>query len=175
MLPSIRKTAIAAVAALATLAAPVTPASAWGKNEQNFLKGVLATVAVGTIINQVQKQRVAPPVARQPVYQPVYRQPVYRQPDYRQPDYRQPIYAPAPQYVSVYSTPAARAFMAYSMAERRAIQRRLAAYGYYFGGIDGAFGPGTYAAITGYARDQGQDQRLASIDSAFGVYDALIY
>lgn len=172
MLLSIKNTAIAATAAIAMLAAPVTPAQAWGKNEQNFLKGVLATVAVGTVVNQVQRQRrAAPQVTRQPVYQ----QPVYQQPVYAQPVYAQPVYAPAPQYVSVYGTPAARAFMSYPTAERRLIQRRLAVFGYYRGGIDGAFGPGTYAAINAYAREQGQAQRLASMDSAFAVYDGLIY
>ena len=56
MLPAVTRTIIAATTALSLTAASVAPANAWGKNEQNFLKGVLATVAVGTIINQVQKQ-----------------------------------------------------------------------------------------------------------------------
>lgn len=190
MLLSIRNSAIAAVAALATAALPVTPAQAWGKNEQNFLKGVLATVAVGAVINQAQKNNTATQYQPAPVYRPVpsYQPvPAYQQ-DYRQnyrQDYRErehryrrgdygqtyaPSYAP-----SVYSTPAARAFMAYSPAERRSIQRRLLAYGYYRGGIDGSFGPGTYAAITAYAQDERLGRNLDRVDSAFGVYDRLIF
>jgi hypothetical protein len=161
------KSAVATTLAAAVALAPVNAAHAWGKNEQNFLKGVLATVAVGTFINQTQKRRTAAPVQRAPVYQ---------QPVYQRPTYQQPVYSPPIQHTpSIYGTPAARAFQAYTSSERQAIQRRLSAYGYYRGGIDGAFGPNTYAAITTYARDQGQQNRLASIDQAFAVYDGLIY
>lgn len=179
MLLSIRNTAIAAAAALATVAAPVTPAHAWGKNEQNFLKGVLATVAVGAVINQAQKSNGATRYQPAPVYRPTQAYqpaPVY-QPDYRERYHRRHGYSDyAPNFSqSVYSTPAARAFMAYSPAERRSIQRRLLAYGYYHGGVDGSFGPGTYAAISAYAQDERLSRNLERIDSAFGVYDRLIF
>jgi hypothetical protein len=102
-----------------------------------------------------------------------------------------PVYAaPAPSYaptyveprhtyveprrtVSLYSTPAARAFQSYSLTERKAIQRNLRAWGYYRGGIDGAFGPGTYNAITAYARDEGIS--LSTSAKAYGAYDGLLY
>jgi len=153
MLPAVTRTATAALTALAIAAVPAAPANAWGKNEQNFLKGFAAAALVGLIYNEATKR----PKATAPAT---------------------PVYAPAPQapsYGSIYQTPAARAFQSYSPEERRAIQRRLAAMGYYRSGIDGSFGPGTYAAVTGYARDRGQAERLASVQTAFSVYDGLLY
>ena len=41
------------------------------------------------------------------------------------------------------------------------------------GGIDGAFGPGTYNAITAYARDEGVS--LSTTAKAYGAYDGLLY
>ena len=73
----------------------------------------------------------------------------------------------------IYGTAAAQAFNSYSSSERRLIQRRLSSYGYYRGGIDGSFGPGTYSAVVAYAQDEGES--LRSTASAFGVYDSLIY
>ena len=171
MLLSLKNTAVAALTALSIAAIPAAPAHAWGKNEQNFLKGVLATVAVGALINAARNQP-----ARQPTRaQPVYNRPVYNQPVYNRPIPNPPVDVPPAQTVSVYSTPAARAFQAYTLTQRQAIQRRLAAFGYYRSGIDGPFGPGTYAALTAYARDRGQAERLASVGQAFAVYDGLIY
>jgi peptidoglycan hydrolase-like protein with peptidoglycan-binding domain len=86
------------------------------------------------------------------------------------------VYVPRPTHtVSIYQTPAARAFNSYSRAERVAIQRRLAVLGYYRSGIDGSFGPGTYNAVLAYARDAGQGDSLRGTNTAFGVYDGLIY
>jgi peptidoglycan hydrolase-like protein with peptidoglycan-binding domain len=76
---------------------------------------------------------------------------------------------------SIHRTPAARAFNSYSVSERRAIQRNLRAWGYYRGGIDGVFGPGTYSAINDYARDEGASVQLDSTSGAFAVYDGLIF
>jgi hypothetical protein len=162
MLPAVTRTLIAATAALSLTAASVAPANAWGKNEQNFLKGILATVAVGTVIYQVQKQPrqvTRAPVYQQPAYQPVYQQPV-----------RQPTYTPA------YGAPrsaASLAFADYSPAMRRAIQRNLAAYGYYAGSIDGAWGPRTSAAVRMYADDAGLSGNLTSYGGAVRVLDGL--
>lgn len=154
MLPAVKKTAIAAVAALALAATPGAPAYAWGEKEQGFVAGVASALAIGAIVRH-NRLRYAPA--------PIYRQPVYQQ----------PVYQPAPS-TSVYRTPAARAFQSYSFTERRRIQSRLAALGYYRGGIDGAFGPGTYSAITAYARDNDIADSLAATTSAFAVYDGLI-
>ena len=57
--------------------------------------------------------------------------------------------------MSIYRDPGGRRSRAIRCAERKAIQRNLRAWGYYRGGIDGAFGPGTYNAVTAYARDEG--------------------
>ncbi len=47
--------------------------------------------------------------------------------------------------------------------------------GYYYGGIDGAFGPGTYNAVTAYARAAGASGSLGSTGGAYALYDGLIY
>ncbi len=163
MLPAVKtnmkRAALVALMALSITALPAAPARAWGPNEQNFLKGVAATIAVQALIREAKKHP---------------RQPVYQQPAY-QPVYADPVYQPAPVHSSIYRTPAARAFQSYSAQERRLIQRRLSAYGYYRGGIDGSFGPGTYSAISAYAEDEGMRDRMASNAGAFGVLDSLIY
>lgn len=179
---------IASLLALA-IALPAAPALAWGQREQDTLKGVVGTLVVGGLILNSQSHAAKPkpqPVYQQPVYQPPHRETRhYREPQYREPQYREPQYRgnshhrDAPRYyepqVSIYSTPAARAFNTYSSAERRLIQRRLAAYGYYRGGVDGSFGPGTYSAVVAYANAARQSRELASTASAYGVYDGLIY
>ncbi|MES2844361.1 MAG: peptidoglycan-binding domain-containing protein [Pseudomonadota bacterium] len=165
MLPTVRNIAIAATTSIALAAATVAPAHA-GKNEDNFLKGVAAAVLVGTIYNQV--------IRPQQQQRQVYRQPVYQQPTYQQPTYNF-VEPRRTQSTSVYQTPAARAFATYSLSERRLIQRRLAAEGYYHGGIDGAFGPGTYSAVTAYARDSRSADRLSTTAGAFAVYDGLVF
>lgn len=183
MLPTVKNTALTAITALSLALGAALPAKAWDQREQDVLKGVVGTVVLGTVLRDYG---ILPPRNR-PVYQqqPVYQQPayqprprvVYQQPRYyEEPRYAEPVYQPRPVYAtSVYRTAAAQAFNSYSLTERRAIQRRLAAQGYYYGGIDGSFGPGTYNAVSAYASDMGQASRLASRDGAFGIYDGLIF
>lgn len=154
-LSTVKRSAIAAVTALSIAAVPISPAYAWGENEQNFLKGVAAAVIVGQIVKTARQHNRA----QAPVYQP--------QPQY-QPTYRQPA-------ATIHSTAAARAFQSYSASERRLIQKRLAAYGYYSGQADGAFGPATYRAVVAYARDEGAVRNLESTGGAYTLYDGLIF
>ena len=165
MLPAvsnIKRNTIAVLTAL-SIALPAVPALAWGQREQDVLKGAAGVILLQGIIRETKPNKHH----YQPRYEPQY------EPRY-EPRY-QPRYEPRyePQRVSVYNTVAAQAFNSYSSSERRLIQRRLAAYGYYRGGIDGSFGPGTYNAVVAYAGDQGQSLRSSS--SAYGVYDGLIY
>jgi len=159
MLPTVittsLKTAAIALTALSLSLAAVAPAQAFGRGERNFLYGVGATLLVGTILNDARRHRAAP-VYVQPQPQP------------------QPITYGYAQ-TSIYSTPAAQAFNAYSRSQRRAIQQRLAAYGYYRSGIDGSFGPGTYNAVVAYANATGHAHALGTMAGTFGFYDALIY
>ncbi len=166
MLPNVKTTAIAALTAAAVFATSFTPANALGRDERKFIQGAVAAIIVDQLIEGAQDRRRREPVYVQP------RQPVYAP----QPQY----YAPQPQYhepqrTSIYSTAAARAFNSYGRGERVAIQRRLRAMGYYRSGIDGSFGPSTYNAIVAYAQDSGLGNRLGSTNTAFGVYDSLIY
>ena len=161
MLPRFTRTRSIATAAVAALALAVTtaaPANAWGKNEQNFLKGVLATVIVTQIVKEARKNN-------RPSYQQDY------QPGYQPGPAPQPIYVPAPHYG--YSV-IGQAFSEYSPASKRAIQTRLRAYGYYRGSIDGAFGPGTRSAIEAYARDTNNDGLTQSRDGAIRLMNSLL-
>ncbi|MGB8814662.1 MAG: peptidoglycan-binding domain-containing protein [Paracoccaceae bacterium] len=163
MLPSVKKTAITAITALSLALTAVSPAQALGKNERKFLEGVAAALLVQALIKETRKKA--------PVQQ-------YVQPQYVQPAPVYPRHVVQSNYTpanSIYRTPAAVAFNAYSAEERRAIQRRLARMGYYRSGIDGSFGPGTYNAVAAYARDSGTGDRLADREGAFGIYDGLIY
>jgi hypothetical protein len=154
-----------AIAATAALAMATSPAAALGDKEREILLGLTAAVIVGALINQAQSQdRPRQPqgvvIAPEPQYFASPDRPVVRVPDV------QP---------SIYRTPAARAFNGYSAEERRAIQARLKAYGYYKRGIDGSFGPGTYGAVLAFAADNGLSGNLRSTADARGIYDALIY
>lgn len=167
MLPMISRARLAltgAAAALALAMVPATPARAWGEREQNFLAGVLATLAVGAIVNQTRKARgyAAPAYsfAPAPGYQPA--------PGYRPAPVHAPVHAPVQPSV------AAAAFAEFSPASRRAIQQRLAAYGYYRSGIDGVFGPGTRAALEAYARDIGNGTALQTRDGAVRLMNSLL-
>lgn len=171
---SFKRAVLAALTALSIAAIPAAPALAWGQREQDTLKGAVGALVIENVIRNSQYRN-----QQQGHYQPRHQQRYY-QPRY-EPRYeprheprRRHHYQPAPQ-VSIYSTPAAYAFNRYSSSERRLIQRRLAAYGYYRGGVDGSFGPGTYSAVVAYARSQGQTRELASTNTAFSVYDGLIY
>lgn len=169
MLPSIRTATTAAIAAIALAATVAAPVQA-GQRERDFLKGVAATVIVGTVINNLNAQRAQ----AQPRYfqQPRQHQ---QQPQYYTPGPREPAYFAQPSRPSLSSTAAAQAFKSYSPSERRAIQRRLARAGYYTGGIDGVFGPGTFRAVAAYAADRGLQGRIDTASGAYTVYDSLIY
>jgi hypothetical protein len=166
MLPAVsnfKTKTIAALTALA-IALPAAPALAWGQRERDVLTGVVGALVIESLIrNGRQHPQVVVP------QQPVPQQPVYVKPHH---DYHKP----KPQHdrvISLYETAAARAFNSYSGAERRLIQRRLARAGYYYGGIDGSFGRGTYNAVANYAADRGHS--IGSQAGAYGVYDGLIY
>lgn len=162
MLPTVmtaKSTMIAALAALSIVAVPAAPAHAWGDKEQGFVAGVATAVIVDELLKQnrqARSYRRAPAVAA-----PTY--------------FVEPRQTYATPTSSIYRTPAAQAFNSYSRAERKAIQRALRSSGYYNGGLDGAFGPGTYTAITAYARDEGVSASLRSTNSAYSVYDGLIF
>lgn len=168
MLPTIRTAATAAIAALSIAATAAAPVQA-GQRERDFLKGVAATVIVGSVI----KGMSAPRAQAQPQYytqQPRY----YTQPQYYTPPREQVYYAP-PAQQGLSTSAAAQAFKSYSPTERRAIQRELARAGYYYGAIDGVFGPATYRAVASYAADRGLNARIDSASGAYTVYDSLIY
>lgn len=158
-----KNTLIAGLTALSIAAVPATPALAWGDKEQGFVAGVTTAIIVDELLKNKRARTYDHGYAPAPVYEP---RPVYRDDD-------RPVYREHVRTVSVYDTPAGRAFQSYSLRERKAIQRNLRAWGYYRGGIDGSFGPGTYNAITAYARDEGQS--LRSTSAAYGVYDGLLF
>ena len=173
---SLKQAVVAAVTAVA-IALPAAPALAWGQRERDTLTGVAGALLIENVIRnsrhtQAQAQAVQPQYVPQPRYVPLP-QPYYVEPQYqpRHRHYEQRVVV-AP---SIYTTPAAAAFKSYSWAERRMIQRRLAVFGYYDGGVDGSFGPGTYSAITAYAHAQGQGRELRATNTAYAVYDGLIY
>ena len=162
---TVKSTLIAALAALSIAAVPA-PALALGDKEKGFVAGVATAVIVDELLKNNRKARA---YDRGQYAAPVYVQPrtVYVEP--------RTVYVEPRHATSIYSTPAARAFNSYSTSERRAIQRNLRAWGYYRGGIDGSFGPGTYNAIVGYAKDEGVSRNLSSTSGAFAVYDGLIF
>lgn len=163
MLPMIRPTLrtglVAAITAL-SLTLPAVPAQAWGQREQDTLKGAVGALVLKAIIDDAREDR--------------RRAPVYRE-EPRPHQGHGYHHTPRQHEGSIYQTPAARAFNSYSRSERKLIQRRLAQYGYYRGGVDGSFGPGTYSAVVAYARAQGMGRDLGSNAGAFGVYDGLIF
>ncbi|MEO8242047.1 MAG: peptidoglycan-binding protein [bacterium] len=165
MFTNTKRNLIAGVTAAAVLVAGAAPAMAWGKGEQQFLAGIVATLAVTQLIKNSPKYGNPAPV-----YQPAPR-PQYR---YYRPTHQRPVYyQPAP--VSIYGTPVGRAFNSYTSNERRRIQSTLTAYGYYHGGIDGAFGNGTYSAIDAYARHTGKTAMLGTSAGSYGLLDGLLF
>lgn len=159
-----RTAMVAGLTALSVAAVPATPALAWGDKEQGFVAGVATAVIVDEIIKNRRARMGAPVYVAPP---PAFVAPA---PSYVPPA---PVYVEPRHTTSIYATPAARAFQSYSLSERKAIQRKLRAWGYYRGGIDGAFGPGTYNAITAYARDEGIS--LSTTAKAYGAFDGMIY
>ena len=153
---SARKTAAAAVTALALISVAVPQsAAAWGQREQDTLVGVIAGVAIGTlVINPHKNRRPIVVVPQTPVYAPVPYQ---------------------PSYVSIYSTPSGLAFNSYSSNERMRIQSTLTSYGYYHSSIDGQFGPNTYYAVNAYAAATGKTSLLATSSGAYTLYDGLLF
>jgi len=160
MLPAVTRTVTAAVTALALTAAAVAPAQALGKNERNVLKGVFAAVVINELIKQGRSTAQPAPVYPQPYPGYTNPHPVHPQPHHPRPGYQANV--------------AAAAFYEFSPQSRRMIQQRLAAYGYYRGGIDGTWGPGTSAAIQAYARDVRSSESLATRDGSIRLYNHLI-
>jgi hypothetical protein len=150
-----KKNLVAGLAAL-SLAMPAAPALALSEKEKAFVAGVATAVIVDEILKQ---GRIAREARRAPEVIYVDR----------------PVPSTKSVATSIYRTPSARAFQSYSLHERKAIQRNLRAWGYYRGGIDGAFGPGTFNAVQAYAADEGVLSSLTSTAGAFGVYDGLLY
>ncbi|KAF0113523.1 MAG: Antifreeze protein type I precursor [Rhodobacteraceae bacterium] len=160
-----KKVIVAGLTALSIAAVPAAPALAWGEKEQGFVAGVATAVIVDEILKNRRARLSGSTYAPAPVY--VEPRTVYTEP--------RTVYTERRHTTSVYSTPAARAFQSYSLSERKAIQRNLRAWGYYRGGIDGSFGPGTYNAVVAYARDEGATANLKSTSGAYGIYDGMIY
>jgi Putative peptidoglycan binding domain len=156
---SAKKVLVAGLTALSIAAVPAAPALAWGDKEQGFVAGVATAVIIDEILKNNRKARL---YDRGHTAAPIYVEP-------------RPVYVEPRHTTSIYSTPAARAFQSYSLSERKAIQRNLRAWGYYRGGIDGSFGPGTYNAVVAYARDEGATANLKSTSGAYGIYDGMIY
>ena len=181
MFTNTKRNIIAGVTAAAMLATGSAPALAWGQREQDFTKGAVAAILLGTVIQEANRahRNPQPPVyypqqppvyypQRPPVYYPPHRPPVY----YPQP--RPPVYYP-PVQQSVYNTPTAQAFNSYTHNERRRIQSSLTAYGYYRGSVDGSFGPGTYNAVVAYAQNTHRLEMLSTRGGAYGFLDSLLF
>jgi hypothetical protein len=176
MLPTVmtaRNTLTAALTAVSVAAVPAAPALAWGDREQGFVAGVATALIVEELFKQTRRSQGVSPF---PGFTFAAPRPTYVEP--------RPTYVePRPTYVdprpttttSVHRTAAARTFNSYSVAERKQIQRTLRAWGYYRGSIDGTFGPGTYSAVTSYARDEGLSGKLGTNAGAFSIYDGLIF
>lgn len=176
---SLRPLAKGAMVALTavSLALPASPALALGKNERNVLKGIAGTLLLGAIIQDVNRRKHRPQPSPYPQPQPYpYPQPYPQpQPVYPRPVYPQPVQPQPGWQQSIYSTPTAQAFRAYGSRDRMRLQQHLAARGYYRGGIDGAFGPGTYNAIVAYANDRGDGHLLGSVAGVYQVLGTLGY
>jgi hypothetical protein len=186
MLPKVTTAALAGITALSLALGSAAPAQALGKNERNFLKGVAAALIVTTLLNQQRGNAAPAPLPRQPAYAPPRHDwpreapPRHNPPRHDSYSYDRPHHGTpggsvigAPQHTPQASH-AARSFNSYPPSQRRAIQSRLRAYGYYHGAIDGVFGPATFRAIQAYARDTGGESQLATIAGSYGVLDGLL-
>ena len=110
-----KNTLIAGLTALSIAAIPAAPALAWGEKEQGFVAGVATAVIVEELLKNRKARMGTAPVHVAPA-------PTYVEP--------RTVYVEPRRTVSLYSTPAARAFQTYSLSERKAIQRNLRAWGY---------------------------------------------
>lgn len=77
--------------------------------------------------------------------------------------------------LDVHKVPAASAFRGFTATERRAVQERLRAYGFYAGGIDGKWGPLTWAAVQRYAHEAGVFGELRDRRGAYGVFQGIMH
>ncbi|MCF8511784.1 MAG: peptidoglycan-binding protein [Rhodobacteraceae bacterium] len=159
MLSKFKTTTVSLVTVIGLAVAAAAPAHAWGQRERDTLTGAAGALVLKAIIDDSRRHQ-APVQQYVPAPAPRY---------YPAPRYSKPA---AP---SIYSTPVARAFSSYSISQRYMIQRQLAYWGYYRGGIDGSFGPGTYSAVVGYARDQGQARKLGSTVGAVKLFERLLH
>lgn len=171
----LRKTAIAALAALSLVPAAAAPANALGKKDKAFIAGAATAVVAGAVINNMRTNGTWPFAASQPRYAAPVQPQYYVQPrtTYANTTPQRVTYQPRYVAPSVHSTPAAQAFSEFSPQQRREVQISLARYGYYSGAIDGAWGPGTSGALEAYARDAGRAGQLRSVAGAYGVMDGL--
>lgn len=149
MLPMFKTKAIAALTVFSLVIGTAAPSYAWGRREKDTLTGVLGTLLIGGLVYSASRH---PQVSPRP----------------------QPIYVP-PAPVSIYSTPAAASFNAYSDSQQRRIQSTLSAYGYYHSSIDGSFGPATYNATVAYANATGRSNLLGSMAGTTSIYDGLLF
>ena len=158
LMSNAKRNLIAGVAAAAMLAAAAPPAMAWGVPEQQFVAGAATGLVLGAVINSYNR--------------PVYARPrgyYYAAPAYR---YRQPVvYAPAPAAID--ASPVAAGFNSFPIFDRQHIQSRLGALGLYQGPIDGAFGPGTMAAIQDLAQKNGTPAALNTPEGVSGMLGSL--
>lgn len=82
---------------------------------------------------------------------------------------------PHPRRVlNIHSVPAATTFRSLDARDRRAIQRRLAGYGFYHGKLDGIWGPMTFDAIVAYASNAGIMNLLADREGSYRAYRHLM-
>ena len=172
-----RKLALAGITAAFATTVSAPPAAAWGVKEQQFLAGVLTTLAIGGLVissNQQAKQQTS--------YATTYPTTTYYGSyhggnDAYQDSYypSKPVYAAPPQHhYSIYDSAAAKAFDSFNYNKRLRIQATLANYGYYHGAIDGNFGPETYRATKAYAHNTGKTNLLGSKQSVRILYNGLL-
>lgn len=171
MLPAVYRKVTTGLMALGIALSVAAPAQALGKNERNVLKGIAAAVIVNEVIKQTRRNDDRPSYGyndgrydgQRDRYNERHRED-RRYRDEGRHDRRQ----------TQRQDPAAGAFYEYDTQSRRLIQQRLAAYGYYRGGIDGVWGRGTSSAIAAYARDIDAARSMGNRDGAVRVYNRLL-
>lgn len=143
----------------ALIASIAAPAWAWGQRERDVLTGMVAATVIGSMVRQNREHPVAPSRPLAPTYARAAYAPV--------------AYAPV-AHRAAGDIEARAAFGSFSGQARFAIQNALAQRGYYGGRIDGTWGPGTWAALQGYAADRGARQALRSYDGTMAVFEDLM-